>query len=176
MKVAVLWEDAVSAGTKPTNYGPQVLALQCVVDQRTELGDARGLGFEVHAYPKNGVDKLLLFAAKLDAPQVIAVCDDDKLRLHLQLPPDASDVVVLEVLKKQSAKTRWVLLHRNMEDVVAAAATALGEAAPVGKPTPRERDRVLHRLANTSPDGRRDFLVRMPSFAAVVAAIIEALR
>lgn len=176
MRVVVLWEDELSPDTSLKGYGPHVLALQCAVDASPSLVERRALGVRVTANPRKGIDKLLLFAATLDAPRVIAVCDDDKLRAHLKLSHEASDVSVVEELKKKSPETRWILLHRNMEDVLAAAAAALGEAVPTGKAKPRERDRVLHRLADASPDRRRDFLLRIPSFAAVVAAIIEALR
>lgn len=171
--IVVFWEDSFS---RRKDFGPHVLALQCLLDRHPTIAlTSFALQTRVRAVATNGIDKMLRKVRLVDEQHVIAVPDNDKIRRTLDLSPAASDAEVLERLQAINARAHFVLLHRNMEDVLVHAHTALGEKASDQKQRPLDRDRVIFRLAADSPQARQAFLVAMPSFRRIVETLEQLL-
>lgn len=110
-----------------------------------------------------------------DGPPLVAAVDHDKIREPLKLAPDACKSAVLDKLHERHPTVRVVLVLENTEDVLAAARVSLGQPALTVKPTPRERDKVLHALANETAERRANFLAAYPPFARLVKILSELL-
>ncbi|MDP3233029.1 MAG: hypothetical protein Q8S33_20630 [Myxococcales bacterium] len=174
--IRVFYED--SQQHTENNFGPHVLALQCVCD----LIPARNvwsLRNEVRALCRNGVTKLIADARQLDDEErKVLAPDEDRIREHLALKSEASEEAVVTELAAQtrSRASHIVLIVRNMDDVARAAADVLGSPLPASKPTMRERDAVCHALVDSERGLRSDFLRRSPSFAKLVACLHRLLQ
>ncbi|MBM4777493.1 MAG: hypothetical protein GQE15_07290 [Archangiaceae bacterium] len=175
-KATVLYEDSQMRGV--TNFGPHVLLLKCVADQRLQLESEHELSFQVAFRCFSGVDKLIpkahLVASR--ATRVLAP-DDDKIREHLGLLPQAAREQVIQILSERtdSEPDNVVLIVRNMDDVARAAAECSGLQLEAGKPALRDRDRACHRLAVADLTARAQFLGRCPSFKELVGRVCALL-
>lgn len=171
-EVVVLWEDSLARGQQPNNFAPHLLALRCLLDRRPELARTeRDLQRRVSAIPTRGIDKLLAKLQTLSPRRLLAVPDDDRIRQHLGLPPNASDSAVRAELAVRCPGASFVLLRRNMEDLVRAAREVLGLPVETRKPRPQERDDVLHQLIASSGGCREQALLLMPSFGEAVDTV-----
>lgn len=171
-RIAVLYEDKLAA-SKARNFGPHVLVLTCVAEQ-TKC-DRERLGQNVHGIPRKGIGNLL---ADCRAPilgdryaRVIAVCDDDKVREHLNLPTTACKDQVRRAIGC-GPSLHLVLLTRNIETVLEAAIKVLGRRPLTGKASPLERDGILLNLAyQEKADRRLEVLEQVPSLRYLVAKL-----
>lgn len=173
--IVVLYEDQLY-GSKPANYGPNVLALACVADRIGEASGPYALRDRVNAVPKKGDSKVLAALADLqafgDMPGSIVVLDLDRIRRLLKLEPACCKRDILDTLAARAMTgTEFVLLEDNMETVVRACATILSCTPPTRKPTPLERDAILHNMASAGEDARRELLHRVPSFGRLVSRL-----
>lgn len=175
--ITVLYEDQLAA--KPTNYGPHILLLACVADA---CGDDRWtLQQRVRGIPKKGDAKLR--AALRDDGELlrssgalVAMFDEDRVRGCYGLPRDACKRTILDrIAGEATGEPTLVLLERNMEDVVNASCVARHQAIPAKKPTPEERDRILHAAASEGRAVRDAILRAVPSFARLVHIVRELL-
>lgn len=176
--VTVLYEDAPDG--PPRNFGPHALLLACIEDRTGE--DRYALRDRVEPVPKksNGNVKRALEndAERLHAAgPVVAVLDDDRVKELYSLPPAALRCEVLAAIAKTaSVSTTVVLLEANMETLVAATAAFCGDTPPSKKPTPRERDRILHKGAAAEKGVRDRILARVPTFRRLVEKVEEKLK
>lgn len=175
--ITVLYEDQLAA--QPNNYGPHMLVLACVADR---IGsEPWGLRQQVRAIPKKGDSKLR--DALRDEGALLARCgpllvmfDADRVRACYGLPSHACKRSVLDKIHGEATgKPILILLERNMEDVVDACCKALQQPSPQRKPTPPERDAILHKTVAASRHARDEVLQSVPSFARLVRAVHEAL-
>lgn len=175
--VRVLYEDSHQLNER--NFGPHILALQCVCDAMGGTRDVWTLNRRVVALCRNGVSKLIADARLIDdAARKVLAPDEDRIREHLALAVDATEErVITELAHRDLAlPSQIVLIVRNMDDVALAAAVAIGRSLTPGKPSPRDRDAVCQALA--TPDNlirRQQFLMQMPSFAKLVACLCAVL-
>ena len=182
----VLYEDQRAPQGK--RFGPHALVVACVAD---ETGDDRWtLDRRIEGIPKKG-DSKLLQAAREDAADLthdgrvlVAIFDDDRVRELLRLDRQACRTLVKDTIATgctARSLLEVVLLERNIEDVVAAAARALGRPADdpqvaraLGKRAghPEARDSILHAAASADMAVRRAILAAVPSFARVVRGLV----
>ena len=174
-QTVVLYEDQL-CGEKPKSYGPHVLALACVADRRA--CDRWNIGRQIDGRPCKGNAKLRWQVAQnagrltRACHQVVAVFDDDKVRGCYGLHASECRPAVLQAIKGQaSAPITVVLLERNMESLVDACCRCLRRTPPDGKPTPRERDAILHDAANAGRSVRDAILADMTSFERLVSVL-----
>ena len=169
--IRVFYED--SQQHTENNFGPHVLALQCVCDLMPAQ-NVWSLGKEVKGLCRNGVTKLIADAKQLDDEERKVVApDEDRIREHLSLTPEASeDAVVTELAARTGARvSNVVLIVRNMDDVARAAVDVLGRTLPATKPTMNQRDTVCHALVASERRLRSEFLRKSPSFAKLVTCL-----
>ncbi len=187
MAVTVLYED--QRGPRQ-GFGLHALVKACVFDaingerHRVEgmLSDHRPLK-GVQALLKACREEIDLIAA--DGRRVVAVFDDDAIREQLKLPHTAADALVeREIRKGCRAPERLliVLLKRNMESViVAAAACDPGlDAKRIDRAVKHkellERDAILTELSRERARPLRDCVLgRMPSLQLLVALLSRTL-
>ncbi len=174
-RVQVLYEDERAEEEK--NYGPHMLLLACVADRVG--GDRWALRHSIDAIPKKGdgnLEKALdEEGATLggDGP-VVAMFDNDKVRLCYGLAGGACKRDVLQTIRAQAKGTPTiVLLEENMEDLVGACCVALNRPTPRTKPKPLERDGILHAAA-ADATARAKILAAVPSFERLVLAVLDA--
>ncbi|MBL8900238.1 MAG: hypothetical protein JNM84_21585 [Planctomycetes bacterium] len=122
----VLWEDSRSASGE---FGPHELLCSLVADDRgASVYDVRRA---LNSVTLNGVSNLLKSARSLQrfkrqapgAELVLAIFDEDKIRLELKLVPTASDAEIEAAVRAQCdqpERLKVVLLHRNAESVIRA--------------------------------------------------------
>ena len=172
-RITVLYEDQLAA--RPNNYGPHVLMLACVADRMG--GDTWMLGKRVLAIAKKGDSKLRAAlreegAMLADGGPVVAMFDADRVRACYGLPSNACKQSVLDAIEAEASGVPViVLLERNMEDVVAACCAASNKPFPQSKPTPQQRDAILHGAASAGAAVRVQVLASVPSFERLVRAV-----
>jgi hypothetical protein len=181
----ILYED--QRAPQKTRFGPHALVIACVAD---ETGSDRwALEKRIEGIPKKG-DSKLLHAVREDAADLthdgralVAVFDEDRVRKLLGLDTGACKTLVKDAIARGCTAgplLEVVLLQRNIEDVVAAAARALGK--PLNDPQveralgkhaghPEARDAILHAAASADVAVRRAILAAVPSFARVVQGL-----
>lgn len=171
--MTVLYEDQIAV--QPTSYGPHMLVLACVADRVG--GDPWALRARVVGIAKKG-DSKLRAALRDDGGRLaktgplVALFDDDRVRTCFGVPKGSCKRVVLDMIAKEaSGRPTIVLLERNMEDVIAACAQALGQPAPSGKPRPAERDAILLRAAAAEVSVRASIVRAVPSFERLVRTV-----
>jgi hypothetical protein len=173
-RVLCFYED--DPGEQVRNFGPHALALETVADRTRQ--ERWSLQQRVEGIPKKGISKLLK-AVSLEQPHaqlaVLALVDEDRIRTELGLPPTEEQAVVQSALESRAPGVRFVLLIKNVDDLVRAAAVAAGRAAPTGKPTPRERDRILNQAASAGPGVRAQIASALPSWDTWLKAVEAAL-
>jgi hypothetical protein len=183
----VLYED--QRAPQRTRFGPHALVIACVAD---ETGTDRWtLEKRIEGIPKKG-DSKLLWAVREDAANLthdgralVAVFDDDRVRKLLGLDGRACKTLVKEAIAAGGTAgtlLEVVLLQRNIEDVVVAAARALGRpmddpqvVRALGKHAghPEARDAILHAAAASADVAvRQAILAAVPSFARVVRGLV----
>jgi hypothetical protein len=186
--LTILYED--HRGPRQ-GFGLHALVVACVFDLvdgerhhvESRLGDAR---------PLKGVTNVLraccedidLLAA--DGRFVVAVIDDDAIRRELSLPKKADESAVLQTIAKRSRdpqRLRVVLLHRNTESVLEAAAACDKTLDParleraIQRKDLLERDALFLALARERARPARDCILgRMPSMKKLVETVIACLR
>jgi hypothetical protein len=175
VKPVVLYEDRLAPDTKPTQFGLHQLALACVADRRNAARWQLCTSFD--ARPCKGLGNLVkeLELRRHETTPLVAAIDHDEIRLKLRLPPDACKRRVLEKLREHHPTARVVLVLENTEDVLTAVRAALGQPALGGKPTPKERDKVLHALADAPAERRVSFLAAYEPFDRLVRILTELL-
>jgi hypothetical protein len=173
MSVTVLWED--QRGGLLKGFGPHELLVSCV-SERLEL-DRWHVGRLITSVPKKGKEKVLAalredLRALGDARRVCAVFDKD--RAHEMFPPGRRPTPcnqgLTEAVRSSAAGDyKLVFLVRNVESLLDAAATRLGEK-PAGKPDPDQRDRLLNRAAHggLTREGRVALAAEVAGFARLV--------
>lgn len=187
MAVTVLYED--QRGSRQ-GFGLHALVKACVFDaingerHRVEgmLSDHRPLK-GVQALLKACREEIDLIAA--DGRRVVAVFDDDAIREQLKLPHTAADALVEREIRKgcrTPERLLIVLLKRNMESViVAAAACDPGlDAKRIDRAVKHkellERDAILTELSRERARPLRDCVLgRMPSLQLLVALLSRTL-
>lgn len=168
--VTVLYED--QRGTEVREFGPHALLTAIVADGLgVDIGNLKNV---LRAIPKKGVSKVLsevkLNHSRLtqDGRWLVVLIDDDRVREHLGLQSHTSEALVVQaILAAANAPTRVavVLIVRNTESVVNAAAACMGLAAPVQKGI-AERDAVLGAAAfRGGPQVLHCIRESVPSFA-----------
>lgn len=185
LQVAILYEDRL-ADQKIKSYGPHALVLACLADRLGCSPHAHDLKTRFNPLARKGVDKII---ADCRRPifgdhylQVIAVCDSDRLHEHLGLGSGACKDAIRQALRSGCPfreRLVPVLLERNIETVVDAALTVLGEPPRdlKKKPTPLQRDLILNRMAfGAEPARRRELLVAVPSLAYLVRRLESYVR
>ncbi len=182
--IEVLFENSRDDKTK--GYGPGELLIVCVADDLKT--DWWSVTRRISINPRNGVSKLIgdldTLGTKLAkrAHLIVAVIDDDKVRRHLGLPADASrDRVIEAVRARATCDVAVVLLDRNTETLVAAAARAIdAPAEDVHQAIERKqhlaRDRILTSAAHRSRNTRDAIRREVPTFDELVKLVAEALR
>jgi|GEM_PF-2041555 len=180
-RVCVLYEDQRG----PTKgFGLHELVKACVSDALHEQPRWRVNAALEDFRPLKGDTKLLeacrrdidLLAA--DGRSVVAVFDNDKIRLLLKLAASAPDeAVVRAILKggKMSERLSIVLLKQNMESVIEAAAQCDKSLDPkriklaVRHKDPLERDALLTELASERARPTRECMLdTLPSLLKLV--------
>lgn len=146
-RVTVVYEDSSARSVLVRDYGLHKLVVACLVD---DLGlPHHEVAAHVLPHPANGNDKALRKWQGDLIPPVVALVDDDRLTDLLDLTADACKRQILQAIETRYVSVAsdrvLVLLHRNVESVVSAAAAALGLEIP--PKSPEERDRVLRRAA-----------------------------
>lgn len=175
--ITVLYEDQLAAG--PTNYGPHVLVLACAADALG--GDRWSLRQRVDGIPKKGDAKLRREIAEnagrlVRQGPLLVLFDSDRIRRCYDLDSAACRRSVLDKIAREAGvPLRAVLLEQNMEDVIAACCQALHRPVPAKKPTPAERDAVLHAAAAADRRVRDEILEAVPSFARLVRLVTHEL-
>lgn len=174
----VFYEDQAAGEVK--EFGPHLLLCACVADRvgSKTLWDVKA---SIDGQPKKG-DSKLLAACKRHAERdvdelVFALFDADKLHVRLGIPKGSIDELrtTLET-KIASPKVRPFLLEHNLESLIAATAGCL--EPPCETPIPKrhnERDKILVRAAYASRAVRDCITRTLPSFAALVDPVAEAL-
>jgi len=175
VKPVVLYEDQLAPDTKPHQFGLHQLALACLADRRRV--DRWTLAGRFDARICKGDAKLLaqLDLRREDGAPLVAALDHDKIRNRLRLRLDACKSVVLDKLHERHPTVRVVLVVENTEDILAAVRDTLGRAAATDKPPPKERDKLLHALADAPAERRASFLAAYPAFARLVKILNELL-
>lgn len=176
MKATVFYEDA--PGVAVTNFGPHLLALACVADR---MGVERYLlRHYADAVPMKGDSKLRAVLKGIAGRHTIALFDSDHVRDLYGLEKGATTLEVIAAIKAETgSEVEVILLERNAEDLIRHCHVAMQEALPSGKPTPEERDRVLHRMAARAPSDRERLRQLCPSFALLADTLqkmIERIR
>lgn len=178
-RIQILYEDELSPAS-PKNFGPHVLVLACLGD-RLERPPASFTHIAAHAC--KGIGQLLRRCEEpnlLDSyARVLALCDDDEVRPHLKLPAKACKLQVVTAVRsrsKHSARLQPVLLIKNLETILDAITTLLGDDPLPRKPRPIERERILHRFVHRStPDQRLELTRRVPSLAYLIEKLASAV-
>lgn len=170
MLITVYWED--QRGAQPKCFGPHALLLACIEDDTGR--DRWDLGRVVIAVPKKG-DTKLKRALESDAPKayrsgpVVVVFDNDGVRRRFKLAGRAcKSEVISAVARLSGAPIEVVLLEDNVEDLLCAAAEAMGEPGFRTKPDPEARDVVCYRLASGGREARDRVRKMVPSFERLV--------
>ena len=176
--ISVFYEDQL-AGAKPNNYGPHALLLACVADQCQE--NRWALHLKVIAIPKKG-DSKLRAALRDDAGliaqggRVFALFDLDRVRNCYELAPNACKRTVLDAIAAEATGApAIVLLEQHMETVVEACCAASNRPLPTAKPSPAERDSILHGIAAGDRGMRDAVLTSVPSFDRLVRIVNQAI-
>jgi hypothetical protein len=173
-RVLCFYED--DPGEQVRNFGPHALTLETVADRTSQ--HRWTLQQRIEGIPKKGVSKLLK-AVSLEQPHaqlaVLALVDEDRIRTELGLPPTEEQAVVQSALESRGLGVRFVLLIKNVEDLVRVAAVATGRPPPAGKPTPSERDRILNHAASAPPPVRAQIALALPSWDSWLKAVEAAL-
>ena len=172
-KVIAVYED--SRGEQIVNFGPHALALASVADRLGVQG--RWVLKAIEGNPKNGATKAIAAAAVLaeTQPFVLLLLDEDRIRHQLNLANNTPEAAVLATLGTLCPQVVIGLLHRNTEDLVQQAATALGVPAPSGKDR-HQSDALINRLADAHPQAREQLLDGLPSWKQWVDLLETAAR
>jgi hypothetical protein len=175
----VFYEDQAAGEVK--EFGPHLLLCACVADRvgSKTLWDIKA---SVDGQPKKGDSKLLAACKKhteRDVDEVVfALFDADKLHIRLGIPKGSIDELRIALEAKiASSKVRPFLLEHKLETLVEASAGCLEQ--PVEDPIPKrhnERDMILSKAATASRSVRDCIMRTVPSFAALVDAIAQALQ
>lgn len=173
-RVRCFYED--DPGEQVRNFGPHALALETLAD-RSGI-DRWTLQARVEGIPKKGLTKVLK-AVSLEEPHphlaVLALLDEDRVRTGLGLDAASPPAAVVSALSTRALGVVFVLLIKNIEDLVLAAARATGVEPPTGKPGPRVRDRVLNNAASAGPAVRAQVATALPSWNDWLKAVEAAL-
>jgi hypothetical protein len=176
----VFYED--QAAGRVNEFGPHLLLCACVADRLggKSFHDVRQV---LDGQPKKSDGKLLAACkkhAELDADELVfALFDADKLHIRLKIPKaPLGELHALLEAEIRSTKVRAFLLEDRIETLVDATAGCL--EAPYRGPVPKRhytRDKLLARAAYNTSRAIRDCITdRVPSFAALVDAVVQALR
>lgn len=177
MICTVFYEDKHAPQNK--NFLPHELVLSCVLDRLGSAGfqlPRKKLAAEIQAKACGGDSNLRKELQQngrrvVQSGAVFALFDEDRIRGLLRMPHDTRTRSVLSELERQTGATpgiRFILLVRNMEDVVNACRQTRGEPPFPGKPTPAERDRELAPLVHGDMQDRASVLRGIPSLACLV--------
>lgn len=177
-KIYLLYED--QRGPQK-NFAPHAFLVRCVAE---ELGrQPRELQKRLEAIPCKGDSKVIAkLTDELDpvtrsGNPVVAVMDDDQIRQLLKLAPSTKkrDVAAHVVAMATGPTVRLRLLVENMESLVDACATHLGEAPP--EKGHKGRDKYLLRGAwEMSAQDRRAIREAVPSFDCLVQVVADLVR
>lgn len=180
MKLTVLWEDQRGGVIK--GFGPHELLVSCVADELQRARDdlkklivsvpRKGNGNVMHALQRE-LDKLR------NLGPVCAVLDRDQA-VNLW-PAGSRPATCLSGIRAAVADLapggyELILLDANVETLVTACCRALGSGAPVSKPSPDERDRILARATWDAPRVRALVRDAVPSFERLVQWVSRNLR
>lgn len=178
-QVKIFYED--QAGREVNNFGPHMLLCACVADRTQHTVTLWDLKKRIHCQPKKSDAKLLEACRQrkeLELDEIVfAIFDAD--RVH-RLP--GMQHGSLEQMQAQlralidSPKVRPFLLDSNVETLVSAAAGCL--EPPITGDIPKRhlmRDRILNNAAKAMRSVRDCVLERVPTFEAVVAAVVDVL-
>lgn len=158
--ITCFYED--DPGVQLANFGPHQLALATIADR---VGiDRWTLRNRFNPVPKKGVTKLLAAASLLERGS-FALVDDARIRTEIGLQQSDSAAKVLAELKRRAPLTDFVLLGRNIDDLVRAAAVSLSRHVSAGKLELTERDAVLNAAADATPETRAKIVGAIPSWA-----------
>jgi hypothetical protein len=172
VKITVLWEDQRGGIIK--GFGPHELLVSCVADELRCTRD--GVKHCVIPAPRKGNGNVIR-ALKQDLDKlsrsgpVCAVLDRDQA-VNLW-PAGSRPATCLSGIRAAVAGLapgdyELILLDTNVETVVTACCGALGSVAPVSKPSPDERDRILTRAAWSAASTRASVRSAVPSFDRLV--------
>jgi hypothetical protein len=136
---------------------------------------------QLRPFPAKG-DSNLLGICEFDVPDMrehcfVALFDADKLHRLLKLPRESTPDVLLAALRQRCTDQRlhFMLLDRNTETVVDAAAECLEQPLPEAK-THLVRDKLLRALARAMPSARDCVREKVPTFAAFIDGAAELLK
>lgn len=176
--VRIFYED--QAGERE-QFSPHLFLCACVADRLgISVWDVRDQRID-DGQPKNGAANLLkacrLHARSHRKELVFALFDADRVHTLLNIPKGSLEQLQAALAAEiQSPKVRPFLLVNNIETLVEASARCL--EPPIEGPIlkePNERDRILNRAATASPSVRDCMRRAVPSFAALIDAVAEAL-
>jgi len=173
--IHVFWEDRRKPGTR---FGPNLLLCACLADERADLGSAWDVDRRrVQAHPCGGRDEVIrrVSVAPVDPSACLVVLDRDEA-WRIAGEKDSSDAEVIAGARERGvpAGVPVALLDRNVESLVDAARRCLGESGESVKDRV-ERDRWCARAAAASRGVRDCVRAAVPSFDALVRAVLAAL-
>jgi hypothetical protein len=152
VKITVLWED--QRGGIMKGFGPHELLVSCVAD---ELRCQRHL-----------VTTYIVPAPRKGNGNVIRTLKQDLSKLSRSGPASCLSGIRAAVSVSAPGDYELILLDENVETLVTACCGAIGSIAPVAKPSPDERDRLLGRAAWAAANVRGRVRRDVPSFNRLV--------
>lgn len=177
MICTVFYEDKHAPQSK--TFAPHELVLSCVQDRLQGAGfqlQRRRLTNEIVCKACGGDSNLRKELQQngrrvAQSGAVFALFDEDKIRELLKMNRTTAVRSILAELGKQTGAVpgvRFVLLVRNMEDVVNACRQTRKQPPLPGKPTPAERDREIAPLIYGPEADRASVLSAIPSLECLV--------
>jgi hypothetical protein len=178
VKVTVLWEDQRPANAK--RFGPHELLVACLADEIAQARDT--LSPRIISVPMKGNGNVLRAIQQNlgrlgEAGPVCAVFDRDKIRDLVgggSAPLCMSGIKRL-ILAEVPGEVELLLLDQNIESLVNACCRVAGVEAPIAKPRPDLRDRVLGRTAWSTSGERAKVRAAVPSFERLVRWVARQL-
>lgn len=170
-QVAVLYED--ERNTQIKGYPMHRLVCMTIADQ---LGvDYRDVEEQFHGRPMKGNGNLKRACEAISNTRdraVIVIIDSDKLAGLLKLPKSTAHATLRAELARcyPDPRLQVLLLERNTESLVDAAAKCLGREPPERK-NKLVRDQMLDSAAFAAATVRTCIRDSMPSFAAIISAL-----
>jgi hypothetical protein len=198
VRLVVLWEDKLTKGTRPVQYGPHQFLAAAVTDRLVPEATDRAwyetsgrVNSAIKSIACGGIDKLRLQIAEdrlyAGGCFVLAIYDDDEIRRHLGLDQDrrrtSSSSVIAELERSAGSGRRFAArpIGPDLESVIAKLVPAderldIDRKASGGR-AHRQRDAVLQQYASFKARESRAALANdSTEWSAIVDLALAATR